>query len=393
MLAYASSPYIITTWIGGPVSNSLLQGAGWRWGFGIFSIVVPVVVAPLCILFFWNHRKAKKVGLIKSSTRNLTLKSVGRYCIDVDLLGIIILAGGMALFLLPFSLWSYQKDGWRSKMIICMIIFGGLLLIAFALYEKWGAPVTFIPFKLLTDRTVFFAGMMYVFVFVNSTVRGSYYNSMLQVTHNLNVTQASYVGAIYRVGSCLWSIVMSFLIRWTGRFKWVALYFSIPLMMLGVGLLIKFRFADTYLGYIIMTQIFIAFAGGPIVVSGELAMMVPSDHQHVAVVIAILDMFSSIGSSIGSTVSAAIWTGTFPVKLQQFTPEGTDIKAIYSDIQVQKSYPVGTPTRDGINLAYSESQRYMLITSVCLLVGALASAAMWRDLKLKDAKQVRGRVA
>ena len=392
MLAFVTSPYIATTWIGGPISQSVLNGPGWRWGFGIFCIVVPVVVAPLCILFFWNHRKAKKAGLLPPSTKRLTLETVKNYAIEVDLPGIIMLAAGMALFLLPFSLYSYQADQWRSPMIICMIIFGGLLIVGFVSYEKYLAKVTFIPFKLLMDRTVFFAGIMFVFVYFNSSVWGSYFGSMLQVVFGLNVTEASYVRAIYRVGSCLWALVVGALIRWTDRFKWLIVYFALPLDILAVGLMIHFRQPGTNIGYIVMTQIFTAFAGGTIVIGGEMAMMAPSGHQHIAVIIAILDLFCSIGGAIGSTVSAAIWTHAFPTALKKYLPEDADMASIYGDLRVQLSHPEGTPTRDAINHAYGDAQRLMLITSTCVLVGALAAASLWRDIKLKDIKQVRGRV-
>jgi len=242
MLAFATSPYIITTWIGGPISESVLAGPGFRWGFGIFSIVIPVVVAPLILLFLWNHRKAEKLGLIPSGRREFSLQSVKNYAIEVDLIGILILATGMALFLLSFSLYSFQTDKWASPMIICFITFGGLLIIAFALYEKYLAPVTFIPFELLLDRTVFFGGMMFIFVFFNSSVWGSYFFSMLQVVWGLNITNATYVSNIYRVGSCGFAIIVGLLVRRTGRFKWIALYFAVPLMMLGVGLMSKYSY-------------------------------------------------------------------------------------------------------------------------------------------------------
>ncbi|OGE56541.1 hypothetical protein PENARI_c003G02602 [Penicillium arizonense] len=392
MLSFATSPYIITTWIGGPISQSVLEGPGWRWGFGIFTIIVPVVVSPLCILFFWNHQKAKRMGLLKSNRGPLNLQSVKEYLIEVDMLGILLLAGGMALFLLPFSLWSYQKDQWRSDMIICMIIFGGALLIVFAIYERFWAPVTFIPFQLLMDRTVFFGGLMFVFEFFNSMVWGSYFGSMLQVVWGLDVTEASYVSAIYRVGSCLWCLLVGYLIRWTGRFKWLAVYFSFPLMILGVGLMIKFRQPDAGIGYICMTQIFVAFAGGTTVICGELAMMAPSDHQHIAVVLAILNLFSSIGSAIGGTVSAAIWTSEFPKALTKYLPAEVSMATVYSNINAQLSYPFGSPERNAIAHAYGDAQRYMLITSVCMLAVAWACAAMWRDIKVKDFKQVKGTV-
>lgn len=391
MLAVASSPYIVTTWIGGPINDSVLAGPGWRWGVGVWAIVTPVVVFPLCILFIWAQHKSKSLGLVPESRSRLSIGAIKRYLIDVDLLGILILASGMSLFLLPFSLYSYQGDGWRSSMIICMIIFGGLMIIAFVLYEKFLAPVPFIPFKLLSDRTVFFGGLMLTFVFFNSMVWGSFFSSMLLVVWNQTPSQATYIVNIYRVGSCFAGLPMGYLIRRTRRFKWVALFYALPLMTLGVGLLIHFRQPSSPIGYVIMTQIFIAFAGGPIVLAGEMAMMAPSDHQHIAVLIAILDLFCSVGTAIGSSVAAAIWTGTFRKALEKHLPAGAPIDRIYASLYSQLGFVAGSEIREGISLAYGDSQRYMLITSTCVLGGAFICVLLWRDIVL-DNKQVKGHV-
>ncbi|KAF9631134.1 putative siderophore iron transporter protein [Lasiodiplodia theobromae] len=396
MLSFATSPYIFTTWAAGPITSSVLAtgGIGWRWGIGLWAIVAPFVLGPLIFLFLWNQHKAEKLGVLapQGKVRNITLKEAWKFIIDVDLFGILILGAGMALFLLPFSLYSYQADGWRSPMIIAMIVVGGVLVGAFVLWERYLAPVTFIPFKLLADRTVFFGGLMFVFVFANSMVWGSYFTSMLMVVWSTGVAQTTYISNIYRTLSCFSSILVSALVYRTGRFKPWALYFLVPLMMLGVGLMIHFRQAGQSIGYIVMTQIFVAFAGGPIVICGEMAMLSPSGHQHVAVIMAVLDLFGSIGSAIGGSIAAAIWTGTFYKNLVKYTPEGTDVASIYSDITVQTSYAVGSPERNGINRAYGDSQRIMCITSVCILCGALASVALWRNLNVKSIKQVRGNV-
>jgi hypothetical protein len=342
----------------------------------------------------WNDHKAKKLGVIEPRKIDWSASSIKKFCIDVDLMGILILTAGMALFLLPFSLWSYQEKQWQSPMIICMLVFGFILLIAFPIWEKFFAPVTFIPYNLLLDRTVFLAGIMFVFVFFNSAVWGSYFGSMLQVVWNLSVTNASYVNSIYRVGSCLWTLVaVGPAIRITGRFKWVAVFFALPLDILALGLMIHFRTPGTSIGYICMTQIFTALAGGSIVIAGELAMMAPSDHQHMAVIIAVLNLFCSIGSAIGSTVSAAIWTGTFPEALaKHLQGTGVDIAYVYASLPNQLSYPWGSAERMGIANAYAESQRLMLITSICMLACGLVAAAFWRDINVKNMKQVKGRV-
>lgn len=393
MLSFATSPYVITTWIGGPVAQSVLAGPGWRWAFGIFTIVIPIVVVPLAVLVLYNDRKARKQGLLQPNKIQWNVVAIKKFCVDIDLVGILILVAGMALFLLPFSLWSYQTKKWESPMIISMIVVGFVLLLIFPIWEKYYAPVTFIPYNLLLDRTVLFAGIMFVFVYFNNAVWGSYFGSMLQVVWNLNVTTASYVTSIYRVVSCFWCLAaVGPAIRITGRFKWVAVYFALPIDILAIGLMIHFRQIGTSIGYIVMTQIFTAVAGGSIVIAGELAMMAPSDHQHMAVIIAVLNLFCSIGSAVGSTVSAAIWTGTFYNNLVKYVPAEFNVKEIYASLPKQLSYKWGSPERVGIARAYGDSQKLMLITSICMLSLALISAAFWRNINIKNIKQVKGRV-
>lgn len=62
MFAFLTSPFIITTWIAGPLAEAYLRpkmvdgeqiatGIGWRWAYGTFAIIVPIVSLPLSALF------------------------------------------------------------------------------------------------------------------------------------------------------------------------------------------------------------------------------------------------------------------------------------------------------------------------------------------------------
>ncbi|KAJ4509958.1 hypothetical protein HRR83_007653 [Exophiala dermatitidis] len=64
MIAFASSPWLAVTWCYGPAADSILKTIGFRWEFGIWAIVLPITCAPLYLLFVYNQRKAKKMGLI-----------------------------------------------------------------------------------------------------------------------------------------------------------------------------------------------------------------------------------------------------------------------------------------------------------------------------------------
>lgn len=395
MFAFASSPYIATTWIGGPLATAFLNGPGWRWGFGAFAIITPFVTLSLFFVFWSNYQKAKAQGLIETRVSGRTFtQSLKYYAIEFDLFGLLLIVAGLALFLLPFSLYSYQAKGWQSPMIISMIIIGGLLLIAFGVFEKYFAPKTFIPYDLLMDRTVFGACILAGVLFISFYLWNTYFFSFLQVVNNLNITQTSYVMNVYSIGSCFFSLIVGVLVRWTGRFKWLALYFGVPVTILGVGLMIHFRQPDVNIGYVVMCQIFIAFAGGTLVICEQMAAMAATTHQYIAVVLAVEGMFSSIGGAIGATVASAIWTGVFPKKLAEYLPaeELVNLPLIYGDLTVQRSYPMGSPARDAINRAYGDAQKMMCIGATAVLAIAVVSTAVWRDIKVKDFKQVKGTV-
>jgi MFS family permease len=231
-------------------------------------------------------------------------------------------------------------------------------------------------------------------LFVEFYIWDSYFTSFLQVVNNLTITQTSHMANIYSIGSCFWALVVGALIRWFGRFKWLALYFGVPLTILGVGLMIEFRQPDVNIGFIVMCQIFIAFSGGTLVICEEIAAMAAVSHQYIAVILAAEGMFANIGGAIGSTVAGAIWTGVLPKKLAEYLPQEAkaNLTMIYGDLTTQLSYEVGTETRDAIVRAYGDAKRIMIIAAASILVLAVAAVAVWRDIKVKDFKQVKGSI-
>jgi MFS family permease len=386
--ALTNSPFLITTWTSGPAATNFLAGAGWRWAFGTFAIVVPVVCSPILVLFGYNHLKAKRTGVLQErqpSGRTIP-QTAWHYLIQFDLMGLLLAAAGMALFLLPFNIYQFQAEQWRSPMIIAMVVTGVVVLVLFALYEKFLAPVQFIPYRLLVDRTVMGACVLGAIGFVTFYIWNGFFSSFLQVVVGLTVTEATYVGRIYNMGSCFWGLVVGGLIRYTGRFKWLALYFGAPLMILGVALMVQFRQPGVAVGYIVMCQVFIALAGGTLVICEQMAVMAAVSHQDVAVALAMLSMFTSIGGAIGSSISAAIWNGVFPAKVAEYLPpEARDQAAlVVGNLSRQLEFPWGSPPREAVMRAYGDAQRIMLISATAFAVLSLGAVAVWRDIPVKD---------
>ncbi|KAJ8121320.1 hypothetical protein ONZ43_g2197 [Nemania bipapillata] len=395
VLAYVSSPYIATVWITGPLAQSVLTTVGWRWGFGIFAIVTPVVCLPLYFLFAYNQRKAEKQGiLVRQKSGRTVFQSIKHYFWEFDIICLILLSAGFTLFLLPFSIYSYQKYGWRDPLTISFIVVGIVLLGLAVAWEKYFSPVQYMPWELLKDRTVLGACVLAAVLFIEYYIWTAYFTSFLQVVLRTTIWQTGYIGSIYSLGSCLFSIPVGLAIRRTGRFKWVALYFGVPVTILAIGLLIHFRHAGTNLGWIIFVEIIYAFAGGACVICEQVAIMAAAAHQHVAVVVAVEGMFASVGGGIGGTVAGAIWTGVFPQKLYQYLPAESkpDFAAIYGDLAKQISYPVGSATHKAITMAYDDALKNMFIAATTITVLGLAGVIAWRDIRIKEFKQVKGTV-
>lgn len=357
---------------------------------GVFSIVLPIVASPLIVILWVNENKARKQGLVADRpSRGTFAQTAAYYAKEFDVIGLLILALGLALFLLAFNIYSYQPDTWRSPLIICFLVFGGLLVIAFGVWEKYFAPVTFVPWHLLQNRTVIFTYTMAFSLYIGWYIWDSYFYSLLIVLFNQPVVYATYVGNIYTIGSCFICLVYGLCLRYYGKLKMYSLFWGVPLTILGVGLMIEFRQPNVNIGYIVMCQIFIAFGGGVLVISEQTTLMAVSKQQDFPALLACEAMIISIGSAIGSTIAGAMWTGIFPARLLTNLPADAqaDFASIYGDIDVQSSYAVGSPTRDAINLSYAQTQRYMLIGATCVYSITLISVMLWQNVDVKKQKQ------
>lgn len=275
-----------------------------------------------------------------------------------------------------------------------MLVFGIVLLIIFGLYEKFFAPKSFLPISLLFDRTVFGSCVYAGLAFVSFYIWQAYFYSFLTVVNGLSPTTATYVRNIYSIVACFWAVLVGLYIKFAGRVKAPALYFGVPFSVLGVACMVAFRNADADIGLICMCQIFIAVGGGTTVICQQIAVMAATTHQNIATVLAIQYAFASVGGAIGSSIATAVWTGVFPVRLQQYLPADTAAQwaTIYGDLEVQASYAIGTPTRDAINMAYADAQRYMLIAAACFLALGWFFVLIWKDIPVKRNKQVKGNV-
>ncbi|PYH80539.1 MFS general substrate transporter [Aspergillus uvarum CBS 121591] len=391
--AFSTTPFICCAFTGSLAANSFVETSGWRWAYGAFAIVQPFVFAPLIYIFKHYESKAYKQGLLtRESSGRTTLQTIVHYVHEFDVIGALILMAAFVLFLLPFSLASYGRTEYHNAAFIAEVVVGFCLFFVFAAWEKWGARVHFIPYEHLRDRTVIGACMLAAVLYFSFYLWDSYFYYFLMVVYDLSITHTGYMTSIYTVGSCLWSPVFGLWIRTTKEFKYSTLFFAVPLMMLGAGLMIHFRGQDADIGYIIMCQIFIAFSGGMMVIGFQMAVMCASSRENIPIMLSIVSLFTSIGGAIGAAVSASIYSNTFRDGLKSALPASAQVDLetlIAGGYLTQMKYAPGTEVRDAINYAWGYMEKYQAIAATAILVLAFPSVIMWRHYNV-DKKQNKG---
>ncbi|KAH6618343.1 general substrate transporter [Chaetomium sp. MPI-SDFR-AT-0129] len=392
--AFTSSPYIVTAFAGPKASERFLETIDWRWGFGIFAIIFPIVAAPLYFVLKWNLKKARQQGvLVEEHSGRTWVQSTWYYIVEFDALGVFLFSAGLTIFLLPFTLAAEAPQEWATAYIIAMIVTGFVLLCFFVLYEWRLAPTPMFNFHLLTDRTVVGTCLLGMTYQISYYCWANYFTSFLQVVNGLGVADSGYINNTFSIVSGVLLFIVGYAIRRTGYYKWL-LYIAVPLYILSQGLMIYFRRPDQAIGYLIMCEVFISVGGSIFIILQQVAMLAAVDHQHVAVALSLLYVVGTTGGAIGSTVSGAVWTNTFRVALTWWLPERAkaDVDTIYSDLETQLGYKWGTPERVAIQAAYGYAQTRMLAAGTSFMVLAGVAVLLIRNINVARITQVKGMV-
>ena len=170
-------PFLVTVWIGPTIADAVLEHASWRWGYGMWSILLPASFLPLALSLLFNQRKARRLNLIKPRhPHRRGLCAIIRHTwYDLDMFGLILLSTAVTLILVPLTLAASVKNGWENGSIIAMIVIGLLCLSALPAWEtsKRLAPKPLLSLHLLKQRTVL-AGCTLAFFYFSVFNSGRY---------------------------------------------------------------------------------------------------------------------------------------------------------------------------------------------------------------------------
>lgn len=82
---FASTPFICTAFTGSLAAESFMRMTTWRWAFGAFTLIQPVVFLPLVFVFLFFQRKAASMGLfVREDSGRTTWQSIMHYIHEFD---------------------------------------------------------------------------------------------------------------------------------------------------------------------------------------------------------------------------------------------------------------------------------------------------------------------
>ncbi|MCJ1434969.1 hypothetical protein MMC27_004339 [Xylographa pallens] len=390
-------PFLITVWIGAPIAANLLGHTTWRWGYGLWTIVLPAAFLPLALALFVNFRKAKKMGCLPVSPwlGVSPVRGLVNLWYELDVMGLLLLSAGISLILLPISL--APTDGWHNPSIIAMIVIGCVIIVVFPFWEASSklAPRPFLSLRLMTNRTVLAGcgiGFFYFAVFYTSIQ--PYFYSYLQVVQNDSITAAGHITQAFSFTSTVAAISISLIIKYTKHYKYY-ITAGAAIYLMGVGLMIRYRVIGSSTAQIVGAQIAVGIGGGMLNVPTQLGVQASVSHGDVAAATAIYLTIVEIGGAVGAAISGAVWTANLPAKLELYLPPAAQSQAlnISSSLTVALSYPIGSAERTAINLAYQETLNILLIIAVCLAIPLIPLSLLMENYKLDQIDQkVKGKV-
>ncbi|KAG7005405.1 hypothetical protein G7Y79_00020g049330 [Physcia stellaris] len=320
-------PFLITVWIGSPIAQSIYKASGWRWGYGLWAIVLPIAFLPLLISLVVNMQKAKKLHALPPSPwkGKTLLDSLKTLWFELDVFG------------------EERVEEWK-----------------YSFYAGYRIPVFYTSIQ-------------------------PYFYSYLQVVHHQSITAAGHITQTFSFTSTVSSIVIGFVIKYTHHYKYY-ITTGACIYLLGIGLLIKYRTESSSIGSIVGTQIAVGIGGGLINVPAQLGVQASVSHGDVAAATAIFLTIVEIGGAVGAAISGAVWTAKLPEKLALYLPEANkaDAALIFGNLTLAQSFARGTPEGIAISRAYQETMNTLLIIAACFCIPMLPLSLLMRNYRLGE---------
>ncbi|KAH8829259.1 major facilitator superfamily domain-containing protein [Flagelloscypha sp. PMI_526] len=384
-----SMPFVINAFIGSEVSAQMLARdpvSGWRWGYGMFAILIPASLAPLITTLLWAERKAKKLGVVASHQVSHQKTGFVQALHAMDVFGLLLIAASISLILLPMTLSKTALGGWHNPSIIAMIVLGVALLPVVIFWEVKYAKFPVIPLRFLKNRAVMSAAFIGFFDFVSFYLTFTYLYSYVNVEQpSWSLKELNYFIFTQTVALSVFGLLGGVLMSIFRHYKYIVI-FGLLVRLLGVGIMIHSRGGHGSTAELVWTQILQGLGGGFVAIASQVGAQASVTHADVATATAFVLLVTEIGFAVGSTLAGVIWASILPGKLVKYLPNVSQAErdALYASMITITKSPAGDPIREGAIAAYGDTMRVLCIAATCIAIVPLLLSFLLPNYRLGD---------
>lgn len=353
--------YGLGSGLGGVFGGWINDTIGWRWAF---LIQVPFIVI---------------AGTLVAFTVNIPVKETDKSRIKrVDFLGAFTLVLSLVLLLLGLNSGGNIVP-WNHPLVIVSLPLAFILFVVFIYVEDRVAAEPIIPVRLILRRTVASACLTNWFstMAVYSLL---YYGPIYFQVRGLSTTAAGTRLVPTAIGTGVGSLGAGWIMRRTGRYWWLS--FGTQICLVLSAALIAATFNERLAAWPPFIYLFLGGTGhGGMLTVTLLALISAVEHKDQAVITSASYAFRSTGSTIGITVSSAVFQNLLKLLLWSRFGDREDASEIIPRIRdsFEEIKHLPPEWKPGVIRVYMEALRGVWVTVLGLAVLAAVASLFMRE--------------
>lgn len=380
--ALLSAPFMITIFVNGFIAEAMIPNH-WRWGLGMFAIMMPVLLIPAIWTLYGVQRRADKLGAISfgesgiARREGIRVRSGKDYfnlawqgVIEIDLAGLLLLGLGFSLILLSLNLAKQADGGWNNPSMIAMLVVGFAILGLFAAFESMVSPKPIMKKRIFKNRAFVCALLTDTFSQTASATRNNYFSSYLYVIKDWSNYRWTVFLGITTLVLCFFGPIGGLIHRATHRYKTLMVTGTV-LKLIGSGIQLTQGARSTQSTAALACSQVLLGLGAFQVIGVRVASQASVPHEDLSSVISLISLWSTMGSSVGYTIAATIWTDRMLPCMREEMPGVSEktINTVYGSIKTLRTdYEWNDPIRQGAVRAYTRVNGIIFITAMVLNV-------------------------
>ncbi|KAI5476529.1 hypothetical protein MNV49_007539 [Pseudohyphozyma bogoriensis] len=381
-------PYVLNAFVSGFIVADIngYSANGWRWGYGMFCIILPVAMSPALIVLFVGDYRAQKLNLASISRSEVdaeteqrtTWQNVRYYWTRMNGLGLLLMGFAFAMLLTPITLSTTAKGGYKNPSLIAMLVVGGILFIAWGIWDGYFAPYPFMPKRIL-NRTFIACVVADFFYYFSSYLVDGYYSSWVYVIVDWSDKNYQYFNNTVTVATCGLAIFFGLGMRYTHSYKMWQIA-TLALRIIGMGLQ-YYSTKNASDAVLVISQVIIGVGAAGSIIASYIGVQGSVPHQDMAIATAVLNLWASLGSSISLAIASSVWNREVPGHLEKYLGDqknATELAEIFGSIYVAR---LAEP-RDLVKKAYMEAVGSLWLAGLITSFGSLIAAFFVKDYYL-----------